>query len=298
MGYVLVKANGENTSGGMGLGYSAQTGLNPQLLISGSGGWDREAAAKKYGERAAQAGDPWARLGQLAAYGGGIYGGLNALNESLSSGQGGGLLNDIGMGTYGGYSTLSPLAGWAGDKAARKFGEKERAEQEGWEFDWEGSKGGASIAANIEENLHAQRMHREGLADPTGTQRDQRARSYSSPAFDFPAGMDEKTMSTFYGPTEQAQRHGPQVLSGYTPPTPQPWHITPGGYVPPPTAEAKPIQTTFGAEAGLLPPAAPYNENEPAHPAVAEFAPSAPVGVTPSGTSDPAIVDWFSDRRS
>ena len=62
MGYVLVKANGENTSGGMGLGYSAQTGLNPQLLISGSGGWDREAAAKKYGERAAQACDPWARL--------------------------------------------------------------------------------------------------------------------------------------------------------------------------------------------------------------------------------------------
>ena len=33
MGYVLVKANGENTSGGMAMGVSPQGGLNPQLLI-------------------------------------------------------------------------------------------------------------------------------------------------------------------------------------------------------------------------------------------------------------------------
>ena len=293
MGYVLVKANGENTSGGMGLGYSAQTGLNPQLLISGAGGWDREAAAKKYGERAAQAGDPWARLGQLAAYGGGIYGGLNALNESLSSGQGGGLLNDIGMGTYGGYSTLSPLAGWAGDKAARKFGEKERAEQEGWEFDWEGSKGGASIAANIEDGIrqrieqegkaNSQRIEQEGQADYTGTGGDQRARNYPSAE---PFNISEPAT-----PWGQMLAGKTPMRSNYGPAPPTPW------YQNPPTG-ADSTQQTFGAEAGLLSPAAPYNENEPAHPAVAEFTPSAPVGVTPSGTSDPAIVDWFSDRRS
>ena len=144
-----------------------------------------------------------------------------------------------------------------------------------------------------------ERLHREGLADPTGRQRDQRARSYSSPGFDFPAGMDEKTMSTFYGPTEQVQRHGPQVLSTYTPPTPQPWHITPGGYVPTPSAEAKPTQLNlYGAPVGAGEGAPPYDPNNPAHQPVAEFTPSAPVAVTQSGTPDPAIVDWFSDRRS
>tara|TARA_B100000586_G_C20054989_1_gene403723 strand:- start:262 stop:1143 length:882 start_codon:yes stop_codon:yes gene_type:complete len=289
MGYVLVKANGENTSGGMGLGYSAQGGLNPQLLISGAGAWDREAAAEKYGERAAQAGDPWARLGQMAAYGGAMYGGLNALNESLSSGQGGGLLNDVGMGAYSGYSTLSPLSSWAGDRASRRFAEKEREDQ---------TKQGTSTAAKIEEALHAQRMRQEGLADPTGRQRDQRARSYSSPGFDFPAGMDEKTMSTFYGPTEQVQRHGPQVLSTYTPPTPQPWHITPGGYVPPPTAEVKPTQLNLhGAPVGAGEGAPPYDPNNPAHLGVAEFTPSAPVGVRQSGTADPRIVQGLEQQR-
>lgn len=208
MGYVLVKANGENTSGGigMGLGYNTQQGLTPQLLISGTGGWNRDAAAKKYGERAAQAGDPWARLGQMAAIGGGIYGGLSALNESLASGQGGGLLNDVGMGTYGGYSTLSPLAGWAGDRAARRFHEKEEAEQ-----------------AQAEQA----RLHREKLAEP-----------YITPTM---AGSTQLNL--------------------------------------------------YGAPVGAGEGAPPYDPNNPAHSAVAEFTPSAPVGVRQSGTPDPAIVE-------
>jgi hypothetical protein len=278
MGYVLVK-KGE----GDGFGPIAVGPQGPQVLIGGgAGGWDREAAAKKFGERAAQAGDPWARLGQMAAYGGGIYGGLSALNESLSSGQGGGLLNDIGMGTYGGYSTLSPLAGWAGDRATRRFGEKERAKQEGWEFDEEGSFGGASIAANIEDGIR-QRIEQEGQADYTGTGGDQRARNHSSAE---PFNISEPAT-----PWGQMLAGKTPMRSNYGPAPPTPW------YQNPPTG-ADSTQQTFGADVVGLPPAAPYNENEPAHPAVAEFTPSAPVGVTQSGTADPRIVDWFNDRRS
>lgn len=254
MGYVLVR--------------KAEEGFSPpivstsgQVMVSPSGPRDRDRAVERWGEDAAAAGDPWARAGQMAAYGGALYGGLNALNESLSSGQGGGLLNDIGMGAYGGYSTLSPLSGWAGDRASRNFAAKRDAR---------------------EEQERQAREEQEGQADYTGTGGDQRARNYSSAE---PFNISEPAT-----PWGQMLAGKTPMRSNYGPAPPTPW------YQNPPTG-ADSTQQTFGAEAGLLSPAAPYNENEPAHLGVAEFTPSAPVGVRQSGTADPRIVQGLEQQR-
>jgi hypothetical protein len=270
MGYVLVKANDEN-SGGVAM--NTQGGAS-FLLPMNQNEYDPAGMGKKYSERAAAAGMPWARAGQIAAYGGALYGGLNALNETLASGQGGGLLNDVGMGAYGGYATMSPLSSWAGERAARRFHGKEQAEQE--------------------EVAEKERLHQEGIADPTQGQRDRTGTL--KPQFNIPAGTDT---ASFWGPVDQTQRefdnrsrygHNLWRMPSWTPAA-QP-------YVSPIMANSTQWQLPEGRQP--LPPvrgAAPYDENEPAHPAVAEFTPSAPVGVTQSGTADPRITQGLKERR-
>jgi len=132
MGYVLVKGNGAPATaapvmnagggGGMSVGYMMQPNNMTEdhyENIRQERGPEAEASARK-----------WARLGRMAAYAGAAYGGLNALNESLASGHGGGLLSDVGMGAYGGYATASPLEGWLGQGAAGRYPMMSEEEEE------------------------------------------------------------------------------------------------------------------------------------------------------------------------
>jgi hypothetical protein len=298
MGYVLVKAPfGEDSNVNVVSGSAG-----PQVLLTGAGGYDLEGAAKKYGKNAAAAGEPWARLGQMAAIGGGIYGGLNALNESLSSGQGGGLLNDVGMGAYGGYATLSPISNWAGTRGARRFAGKERADEEE-----KGAASSAEIEAGwlSEEQLQQEaqghqaeyealwpKQQQEGMADPTQGQRDRTGAL--KPQFNIPAGGD---MSSFWGPSDQTQREfDNRSRYGYNTPTPQPWNLVPGGYVPPPTGAGTTQMNYFGAPVGAGEGMPPFDPNNPAHQGVAELTPSS-VGVKQSGNPDDEMIEGLKQRK-
>jgi len=269
MGYVLVKANGENASGGV----AVNTGGGASFLLPmNQSKYNPAEAAKKYSERAAAAGMPWARLGEMAAIGGGIYGGLNALNESLASGQGGGLLNDVGMGAYSGYATMSPVSGWAGERAARRFHGKEQAEQE--------------------KEAQKHRSRQEGMADPTQGQRDRTGAL--KPQFNIPAGGD---MSSFWGASDQTQREfDNRSRYGYNTPTPQPWNLVPGGYVPPPTGAGTTQMNYFGAPVGAGEGMPPFDPNNPAHQEVTELT-SSPVGVRQSGNPDDGMIEELERRR-
>jgi len=268
MGYVLVKAPfGEDSSMNVAVGSGG-----PQVLLTGAGGWDRDRAVREHGEDAAAAGEPWARLGQMAAIGGGVYGALNALNESLASGQGGGLLQDAGMGAYGGYATLSPLSSYGGNRAARNFAARRDAEKE--------EKG---------------RQEEEGKQHERGIQEEQAnydQGNYRQEPFGIPAPAIP--WQQFWGPSEQVQRHGPEILTDYTPPAPPTW-----------VAGLRDTPTMVGStqaplDVGLPPPGAgegppPLDKTIPAH--VAVMSSTASPASASTGTPDDEMVEELKQRR-